>query len=569
MADISIPAGSDGFVPIRDPSSRWMQWALFEIFMGIGTPGAQDPAGTKERYIPKVNDWVIDPDTAERWSVVSIDPSTLKPELRVVKDAPVDEFSEDDLLLGMGPGTQSDTYRIYVNDKVNPHTLTVDGRLKVNGKSAASCIIFRGSLIDGSAHVVSKVYDQAQNLVGQAIPLELVKMAEGLNRAVYCVPPAHCTEKMPDGEVVTAVLYSDTGIVLHKRQLLVENTAFIRTSDSATKYVTSIGIESPWVTPADPFTLRMPLNVPLDSGNFIGVVNFSDGSTKRLPVDGTKFRFDGLRPWISGLIGQKQRLVLQYMLSPDEMTVEGVVNQQGFVAQEFAAITTKAEGSYTVKLFAYPEWIDSVNGYKLRWWLLNLDRDMRYDVTPYVRIQPNSAAFNPKAYGINQRLAVTVNLQDVNGSFKNWNYPQLIDVALMAMGTERDTTRWQIGFQVGQNPPYGVDLRAVTSFINQNLMRVKIDQGEASLEDWLQRIYYRTLPVTDPAKESIPPAPNYFRIISGAWESEYFPISQWSEELVINRAIADSGTLYVQFIKRTPETDLVLSIAGLPVQQIT
>lgn len=128
MPDISLlgVVGIDGVVPIYDPDARWCWWSINEIFRE-GTPG-------QGRYVPKVDDYVIDPDTFTTWKVTSLDNDTLYPTMVQIRPANMSfSISETDVLFGVGPGTQSDTYRAYLDKSVTPYVLNVDRRLKIGG----------------------------------------------------------------------------------------------------------------------------------------------------------------------------------------------------------------------------------------------------------------------------------------------------------------------------------------------------------------------------------------------------------------------------------------------------
>ena len=380
-----------------------------------------------------------------------------------------------------------------------------------------------------------------------------------------CVPVCYTSEQLPDGEVVTAVFYSDAGHVVSKRQLLVENTAFIRSSDAGTKYVSDISLESPFLSTSDPTLIQYPLNVPLSGLSLMGRVHYSDGSSLAMPVDGSKFAIFGLENYVATVVGQKLPLVLRYNLSVGEVAYGLSVGSERFISESFKAMTLPANGAYSVKLFGYPVWIDAINGYRLEWFLLNLDRQTVYRATPHVTINANTRAFDPIAYGINQRLSVSVNLQDLNPSYTAYVHTQTTDIVLLGQGTEL-TTNWTIAFDPGQNPVFGTNNKAVTTFINQNLMKVRIDLGETVKQTWLERIYYRSLPLFDSNREIRAPEPDYFALYVGNNVIEY-PIEQWNSDLVVDRALADTDTLFVKFFKRTVDNDLQLSVIGLPIHQ--
>jgi hypothetical protein len=552
-------AGTDGITPIYQPNARWTIWNLNELYMG---------QTGQNRYVPNVNDYVVNPATNEQWKVISIDPTTLVPRLDPVVTVGIGSFTEEDMLLGVGPGTQSDTYRVYIDKSVQPHTLAVDARLHVAGSMCRTAQIFKGSQLDGTSKLISAFYDQSGNVLGQAIPLELVAIQNinGQNVSIRTVPVCYTTEDLVDGEVVTVVFYSDTGFVVSKRQLLVENTAFIRSPDSSVKYITSIAMESPFLSLADPKLIQYPLNVPLSGLGLIGLVNYSDGSTIRLPVDGIKFSIYGFENYAATIIGQKFPLILKYLLSSDEVVYGANVGDGKFITVPYNATTISADGQYTDKLFGYPVWIDATNGYRMAWWLYSLERNVVYDATPYVKINTNSPAFNPTTYGVRQHLSVSVNLNDVNGSYPKYIHVQTIDVVLMGPGTDRTNNNWQIGFDPNQDPLYGIGLALSSTFVNQNLETINVSCGATTVDDWLNKLYYATKPLVDPVKETVPPVPDFFSISVNGQDIQ-FPVTQWNSTLQIPGVLQNSSTAFIKFFKRTSNNDIQLAICGLPVYQ--
>jgi len=583
-----IVVGSDQVTPIDNPDGLFKIWALKEIFMGAGTPG-------RDRYVPRVDDRVIDTETNEWYYVVSIDQTTFVPTLKQCKSVPDETFSTADMLLGVGPGTQSDTYRLFIDKSVLPYTACVDARLKIAGSAANSAIVYRGSLLDGSATPISSVYDQSGNLLGDLIPLEKVAMpaANSLpellqwfvpntpvtNIAIKTVPVFHTNADLQDDEIVTVVVFSADGNVVSKRQLLVENTAFIRSTDTSIKYITSVTLESPFLSVSDKTLIQYPINVPLEGLMLTGVVTYSDGTQLKLPVDGSKFTIFGFNGFVATVVGQKFDLVLKYSLSPNEIIYGSgnVSNQVGgqFKTANYKAVTLKTDGSYSVKLFAYPVWINATVGYQLQWWLYTLDRTFVYNVTPYIRYDTNSTPFNPTAYGVQQNLAVNINLHDVSPTFANYINVQTITISLLAQGDAR-TTNWTIGFSPNQLPQFGIDNFAASVPLSQpglidginaeTKWQVNITSGCTSITNWLQRLYFNTLPLTDTSSEVAPPTPNMFALVINGKDVE-FPISAWNTSLTVNGAVPDKSTLFVKFFLRLPTNDVSLSICGLPVYQ--
>lgn len=550
--------GVNGKVLIYEPNNPFKIWALQEIYRGTVNSGV---------YVPKVNDLVVNYEDFSWYKVLSVDPSTYIPDLKEVNIVPDGEgISDYDVILGQGPGSVYDTHRAYLDTSVRPYDLALEHRNYIHGTMAKYAKIYRGSVSQESDYrVISMFYDPSGNFLGDQIPLELVSMANGQNYATYSIPPCKTSEDMPDGEIVTVVVFSDTGHVVSKDKFIVERTAYIRGVNDSIKYVTHISLESDFISGSDPNVILYPINVPLNSLNLIGVVHYSDGSSIKLPVNQTRFKVFGLEGFVSTVVGQEIPVVLTYTLAQDEVAYGTSVGETHHISESYTAKTVEAAGQYAVKLYAYPVWIDGVSGYRLQWYMYNLDRQAVYDVTPYVRLNQNSPAFNPTLYGVTQNLSVSLDLQDVSGVFSSYIHTQTIGISLMADGGD-PATNWTISFENGQNPVYGMNLQAKTTFVNANLTYLNIDNDATTLDEWLDKVYYPTKPLFNPSVEEKAPTPNYFALVTGSGQIE-FPINEWQNTITYNSVLPDMSTLFIKFFLRTAENDIQLSIAGLPVHQ--
>lgn len=546
--------GTDGKVPVYEPDARWTMWSLDEIYIG--------QQGDK-RYVPKVGDWVVDRPNAKFYEVIEIDVTTLVPKFKSVTPLAQDQaFDNADLILGVGPGGISDTFRVYLNKNVLPYTLTVDARLHTYSTESESFTIFRGTDIEGTAKAVSQMYNQSDELIGTAIPLALAAI-DGDNRTVKSFPVCYCTEDMPDGEKVVLITYADSGHQVAKVELLVENTQFVPVANNAIKYITNITLESPFISPSDPNVLSFPLNVTMNGLSLIGVVSYSDGSKVRLPVNQTRFSLRGLDNFVSTYSGQKFDLILDYKLSAEELSVGMQTTPAGSITRRYQGITSNYEGMYSPKLYGFPVWISSVTGYRIEWWLYDMERRMAQLVTPYVKINDNSRPFDPIGYGFKQSLGVSINLKDVNPAGLALNHVQTIDIVLRQPGTAR-TTNWAIGFVPNQEVLFGEGNYAKMVVIDQNQMTLDITCGETDLAAWLTRLYRLVNPLTDQGREVGAPDPTYFSVCTPNWEVAY-PIGQWNKVLTIGHLLNNNDTVFVKFFIRTADTDIQLAVAGLPV----
>lgn len=541
--------------PIYDPNGRWCVWNINEIYTGFLSENLL-------RYVPKINDFVEDTAQAVTYKVTAVNPVTLLSTLEQVRTYGLTTpLSEDDILTGVGPGTQSDTYRVYIDTSVVPYVLAVDARLKVAGTLTSTAKIFKGTNVEDGAQVVGFLFDQSGNVTTQNIPLELAA-STGNNYTIKNVAVCYTNENLPNGEVVTVVLFSDTGNVISKRQCLIENTSFIRGPSVSQKFISHISLKSPFLSNSNDHVLEYPLNVPVNAFNLIGRVHYNDGTISEHPVDGTKFKIHGLETFISTVPGQQYDLVLSYSLGTNEAAYGAITGDGKFITEPYSLTTVAKLGAYTVKLFVYPEWIDSINGYRLKWYMYNLDRNIFYDVSPLVTFNSNSV-FNPILYGTLQHLSVRINLRDVTGAFKSYIHVQNVDLVLRNQGTQR-TTNWTVLSDPAQTQPYGDNVFAKASMVNQNLWHVKVDSGYTTLQHWLENIYINSKPLFDHNLENVLLTPNYF-IIQVGNQSYEFPIDAWNDELTIGGALAINKTLIVRFIKRTNNADLQLSVAGMAI----
>lgn len=563
--DYAPVIGTDNESPVYNQDSLFHIWNMNEIYLGGAGLG---------KYVPKLNDLVVEITGAElTWYIVKgINEITLVPIFQQQDLSKMTEqLSENDILFGVGPGTQSDTYRVYLDKSVQPYRLTVDGRLSVKGSNTSVCKIFKGTDISTTGRVISGMFNQNGQIVSENIPLELVAFDTITNHAIKIVTACNTTEDMVDAEVVTAVFYDTAGFVVSKRQLLVENTGFVREVNAQRKYVIGISLESPFLSTTVGNHIAYPLNVPLNALNLIGVVEYSNGDITRLAVDGTRFSVQGLDAYAATIIGQKTQIVLKYVLANGETAAGVYTGNENHISEIYTVETANANGNYAVQLFAYPVWVDAVVGYRLEWFLYDLDRSISYNVTPNVTIHGTVTPFDPKLYGVKQTISVGVNLRDVNGSYSNFNHVQFLDITLLKSGTSRpnfdQVPNWQVASVAGQVPAYGQDVYATFVRIAANSYKVKVLGAMNTLQAWLDKVYKPTNPLINPYNESVPLVPTHFIVQAGNNQQEH-TIAEWNVEMSMSQAVANNGTLFIKFIKRTVDGDLQLAAAGLPLFQV-
>lgn len=539
---------------IIDPNRGFRVWLIDEIYRVGGTG----------QYVPNVNDMVQDWSSGT-WRVTGVDYTTGISTL-VHWTAPAAPTGDEDILLGGGPGYTTEVYRVFLDQSVTPHVLALNSQLHLKGSGSTHYKVFLGDDIsDTTGQVISMYYDNGGNFLGENIPLELVVPESGTNLAVKAPAVGYTNVSLPDGEIVTAVFYDDVGNVRSIAHMPILNTAFIRKNDDNIKYITAISIESSFLSVSDDKIIEYPVNMPVLNLNLIGVVRYSDGSAMRYPIDGTKFTLYGLETFAATIEGQTAPLVLSYKLSPNEYSYGLASTESGTIVQSYWARTAEADGVYSVKLFAYPEWMDATTGYRMRYFLYNLNRDVVREVTDKVSIGINSQGFNPMLFGTVQNLNVGVELSDVDAGWANYRHVQNIAVTLNTSAVNQNLDRWYVQYTAGQTPAYGNGVRAVCTRPS-GTWQMDLTCGCTTQAEWLQKLYATTQPLYDARTELAPPVPDYVFIdMGGSAGSAMIPISQWNQPVLLSAAPVNGKLVQLRFVKHMSNTDLQLALAGLSI----
>lgn len=526
-------------VPLYDPQRGWRTHHINEIYTG--------PTGSGE-IVPNVNDLVFAQQERRYKIVADVDTSTYLSRL-VDYDFtdPEDTLNTGDILLGVNSGSISESFRCYIDTSVTPFTLTPAAVLHAYGSGVSHYKVFLGKNISNSGIVISAYFDQNGQYVSENIPMELAQNVAA-NQAVKAYRPGWCNRELSDGEVVTLVTYNDLNDVCDHKTLLVKNSRYVRPTNVSTRSITQIGIRSPFLSPTEDNTLVVPINVPVESLAVMGVLKYNDGSTREIPIDGNKMSLLGLDGYVATILNQRMPLVLTYKLGPTEATEISQNGQSAHISESFWIRTSEVQGSYSVKLFVSPYWVDAVTGWKLDYFLYNLDRGEYYYATPQIEPAVNSRPFDPLLYGVTQRLTVSVDLKRVDERLVQYRHAQTFDIALMGNGVD-DRTPWIINYDPGQQPSYGTNLKCRMTFNQINDWTANITCGATSLQEWLDRLYYSTLPLYDSRVEIRAPQPTHFILEINGLRNEY-SINNWNQPLPSDTGGNVGRAAHVEWIRK-------------------
>lgn len=538
-----------------NPDRGFRVWLRSEILL---KPGQTD------KWIANVNDLVVNYEKGfER--VIDVEYGTWVPKFEDWYPIPAaDPDGEENVLVGVGPGYSSESYRCFLDKSVTPHVLAPDSRLHFYGSMVASYAVFRGSDIDrDTGDMISAWYDPSGAFRGPFIPVESAEI-QGQTISTIKIPMVGWTvADLEDGESVTLVAYDSKEGVISRAQLLINNTQALRQTDQSKRYVEGIGLDTPFLSSSDPKVIEFPLNVMVKSLPMQGMIKYQGGKQLRMDVGTPPLTILGLENYVATAEGQEFPLRLRYQLAQDEISFKLVPTADRAITEEYIARTIPADGAYSCRLFVYPTWVNETIGYRLEFWLYNLDRQRFYNVTPYVELGVNSAPYRPRAYGDLQTLTYALNLNKVDGRFAPFRYVSTFQIALLTSG--ESAPNWEIYPRPDVLASYGRSLKADLDYVSTNNWDLRLANGTQSKTQWLQRMYYDAEPLFNiDAGEAFPPEPTHF-ILHFAHNQYKFGVEQWNEVLRVNNDLNNGELLAIQWIKEMYDTDLQLAMTGVPI----
>lgn len=542
---VAIPAnalGSDGGIPIYNPSLGFKIWSEDQIFNG-------GPATNK--YIPNLNDIVIlftnNQMTFTKVIGYNSDMTSIVQEQTLGSDPT--SFSPNDIFTGIGPGAPSDIYRVYVDSSVNPKRVNIDAMLTVSGTECRSFKLYKGSTVGSQGTVVSMRYNGSGSYVDDAVAMKPLQQNNSTT-TLWGFPEFHTNHILADGEVLTLVIYTDTGSVYHHRQLMVQNTDYFRTTDYSKKAIDHIALETVFMGVNDNI-IHYPINVTAGSVNMTCVVTYKDGTTQNVSIDGSRAKIFGFSEYQATYTGQQFEVALQYVIGANESYIGDGLNVDGTViTRVYQAVTSAQPGNYNYRLYCQPVFNMLATRYDLKWWLHNLDRNVSYDATGVVTVNEGLTPYDGTLFGSKQTLNVSVDVEDVNGSLAAYRHTQSLAVTLYGSPATHDTP-FGVAYDINQSSLYGDRTYATISNNGSGNTIVNIAPGLSNLNDWIDRMYTRLRPSFDNSIEPNAPTPTHVIVKYDATNTVTVPIVNQNLSLTLSGNITNwSGkSLILTFIK--------------------
>lgn len=570
--------GADGYIPMYQPDAKWCEWSIDDIWVGVNG---------KKKYIPKINDWVVVPTTGDLYRVVSRDPSTFISELvpqQINSSTQIDEIV----------AITDQSFRVYYDRSQTPYTLAVEDLVKTHSYQVVSYRIYRGVILEDNGGVspdntiLSRVYNNSGDFIGHDAPLYWKPRDSHDDDYIRTYLPCNCNVDLKNGESVSVVTFDANGKIVTKFTALIDETTYIPTAYANHKYITSIYMKTAFMDELNGNTINFPANMTLNSLNPIGVVVYNDNTEEAFVVDGKKFDLYGLgelqdvnqsnpshivNSFAATTIGHKVPLQLVYKMAKGESTIMPTFNNPNLIRRRYELVVSEPSRSYGVKLFAYPRWIDANVGYTLDFYLLNLDRNVMYLVTPLVKLTSNSRAFNPKSYGSTQILSYQIELSEVSSTFKKFIHSQTLEVILR--GRANDDTLdniWEVSTEYPSTTPFfGSNLRAKLKATNKV---INIGNGFKTVDEWLDKVYYTTDPLVNRSSshehgiipETDAPKPTHIGITHMGKE-QIIRVSDYAKDITFTNEFKLYDNVEIIFYKETAGNYLYLSVCNLTIRK--
>lgn len=559
--------GTDGFTPTYNPNGLWTIWNINQIFTGsIG----------ENMYVPKLDDYVIEPLSGTLYIVSALDLDTYLPTFTQIDIAKLPlVLRNQNLLANPSVSDSVANYVAYYDNSVSPATINVDCSLIIYNTQATQAQLFMGTDVLVNPVPISLTLDSDGNITGTMIPLTSISYNNGTSLYNKIVPTIYTNQTLASGDIVTLLLYNLTGQVISKQVLVIEETTNYPVQNSSYLLVDGLSLESPFISTSQPNTINLPSNVGISNLNLTGVVSYNNGtSTSHSVNSGGNFNVYGLDQVLKANILGTVPLMLQYTLATNETAIIGNSYNNKVVSQNYTLNLISPNYDYQLQLYVVPFYIG--NMFTFKFFLLSMSRNIFYDVTNLVTFS-NQTGFNGTEYGTLQSLEVSLNTSSINNTLNGLTITQPMQVLLSNPSTGPSTI-----YQLWTNPsvsntPYGNNVRAKS--LNSANSTLDITCTLFTLADWLQLLYYDNVPVTNSQLESEAPTPTHFDIIYNTSpinsnqlyqnsQSTLFQIEQWNQNIdVTPNTIPMNSTILVRFLSVNGDTKSVLSVSPMLITQ--
>lgn len=477
-----------------------------------------------------------------------------------------------DVFLGISGGGNSHPWRAFLDTRVFPHRLAISGRYRSFAQEATAVRLFRGINVTDTGEVISAFYNQNSEYVSDKIPLVLVETNNITNRTTKAPAMGYTTKSnLSNGDLITMVVYNDQNAVIDTVQLVIHVTNAIRRPEYNDKRIQGIELVSPYLSLTEPNVLEVPLNSTVATLYLKAKVTFTDGSVREdegiggESSDG-RFKLIGIDYWSPRVAGDSQELTLIYHPAENEYSYLQGETANGAVFESYKIKAIPVSNAFNLKMFAYPTWLNDLQGYGLEFWLYDLDREVGRKLPTGSVTMADGYTFDGLDYSRVQHLQVGVQLNVVDPTYGEHVHVQNVLISLTRPGGARHGN-WKVKFATNQSDWYGDTLEALATASTGGMSSLDLKNGQVTEDAWLDLLFYRTSPLYDNQVETKAPRPTHF-IVTTKNRSVEVPVAQWASMISFVNDLTEGNTIYLKWIRRTINADLQLGVSGVPLHNV-
>lgn len=557
---LTADIGAD--VPVWDPEGLYKEWAYDEIYFGKDSIGE----GKKGRFVPNVGNKVWSRERGTYY-VKELNPTTLIPVLERYVEPVVGGADSMDWLLGVGDRWPQQGFFVYADNEQTIPRVSMDAQAIFRHPSIKYFRLY-GYNEAGNLEVISAWFNQSGEYVDDQVPRLEVDSTQSPDGYKYYVPEVFwATRKLIEKEEVKIVGFSAENNEIAEAGFVVRLGNHVRRGNTPVRRIASIELRCAYLSTTEENRIRIPTGTNIASVAMMCRLNYESGAYLDIPIDGTKVRIQGLEESVSSSPGWLRDIILYYYLGEGEVYIGSDSNDGKSLRKLYKVEVDPTQETYGFKLFVFPTWVDANNGYSLLSFLHDYDHSQVYDVTGMVELTSNSGEWDPLKYGVKQYLRMALDVEKVDPRYSTYRHVQTLQFTLMAPGTQDVDNHWRVYFEDGQAPAYGDGCRAVLTYVSSQVWSGDLSCGAGSLDEWLDKLYYRTLPLFDPTTEQVPMVPTHF-IYTLRGQRYRHPISDWNKVIQVKTGGQQGETSVIHFISSQNGVDLYLATSGLFVQQV-
>jgi hypothetical protein len=549
---------------IFDVNRGFRVWLIDQIYLGPTSP-------TSGRIVPNVDDAVFDWNRGV-FRVVAVDnvftvgngEPTYTPTLKLV-DLSILAKKQMGLigsqnLISYQPNVLE---LAFLNTLVTPFTISLDDRYRVFDTEAAYIKLFKGTDVSANkGTVISKVFNGSGNYISENVELELI---DPNNPAIKRPPVFNTIASLYDGEVVTAVIYTQAGGPIGQHSFLIKNSSAIRGLGNNTVFITDIILVSEMLDNIELDLINVPANLPITGGDFQARLLYSDGSNSLISVGTTKCKLHGITNFNTSLAGVSSTVVLNYYPDVNEPIINTSNPYLRSLTHSYRIRTSENVLDKSFKIYVVPVFNTVTNKYTNTYYLTNLNYDILIKLNNS-QISVRNLDNTPIDYTTNtesQTLLLSVVMSTVFPiGYTGYTFVQSV---IVRYGSET-TFGWILDYKGNNENVYGAEAYFEYSITGQQVIQIK--SGAVTIEEWLSILWTPLHAIFNHNLSLSAPTPTHIQLRYKGVSSPIKAISvAWNSNIPNEFGVAwtEYSTVEVVWLAPTLHPDVYLTVGISPV----